>query len=37
MREQRIDWHLAFVRVCACREVPGSKSDVEKLFKRRKR
>ncbi len=37
-REQWIDWHLAFVRVCGCREIPGSiKSDVDKLFKRRKR
>jgi hypothetical protein len=37
-REQRIQWHAAHARVCACRAVPGSiKSDVEKLLKQRKR
>jgi hypothetical protein len=37
-RERRIEWYLAFVRVCACREIPGSiKSEVEKLLRQRKR
>ncbi len=36
-REQRIAWHVAHARVCACREIPASiKSDVEKLLKQRR-
>ena len=37
-REERVKWHVAHARACACREVPGSiKADVEKLQKARKR
>ena len=36
-REQRIKWHVAHTRACACREVPDSiKADVAKLLKARK-
>jgi hypothetical protein len=37
-REQRLKWHVAHARSCACREIPGSiKSDAEKLLKQWKR
>jgi hypothetical protein len=37
-REQRIRWHVAHARFCACREIPDSiKFDVEKLLKQRKK
>jgi hypothetical protein len=37
-REDRIKWHVAHARACACREVPGSiQAEVGKLLKSRKR
>ena len=37
-REQRIKWHAAHARVCACRAIPESiRADVEKLLKSHKR
>ena len=33
-REQRIKWHVAHAKVCACRPVPDSiRLDVDRLFK----
>jgi len=35
-REQRIRWHVAHAKVCACRAIPDSiKAEVEKLLKSR--
>ncbi|QPF84026.1 hypothetical protein IC762_31070 [Bradyrhizobium genosp. L] len=35
-REQRIKWHVAHAKACACRSVPdGIRPDVEKLLKGR--
>lgn len=37
-REQRVKWHAAHARACACREIPDSiRADVAKLLKTRKR